>query len=58
MSSSSGITVGGESRSDGGDEWGPRVGEFEPFVDTFVAELEGAEGEREDMVNSLSATVV
>jgi len=38
VSSLSGITVGGESRSDGGDVRGPRVGEFEPFVDTFAAE--------------------
>lgn len=37
---------------------GPRVGEFEPLLDTFAAELEGAEGEREDMVSTLSATVV
>ena len=50
--------VGGESRSDGGDVRGPRVGEFGPLVDAFAAELEGAEGEREDMVSRLSATVV
>jgi hypothetical protein len=38
---------------------GRRVGEFGPLVDdAFAAELEGAEGEREDMVSTLSATVV
>jgi hypothetical protein len=35
---------------------GPRVGEFEPLVDAFGAELEGAGGEREDMVSTLSAS--
>ena len=51
ISSPSGITVGGDVR-------GPRVGEVVPFVDAFGTELEGAEGKGEDIVSTLSATVV
>lgn len=52
MSSPSGITVGGESRSDGGDVRGPRAGEIRAFVGAFAAELEGRGGEGEDMVSA------
>lgn len=39
------IGVGGELRSDGGDERGLRVGESALLVDTSMVELEGSVGE-------------
>ena len=43
-------------RSDGGDVWGPRVGESALLVDASTVELEASVG-RETMMSTISGAV-